>query len=185
MKYEIVLCGVGGQGILLASQVIAKAALKKDYKVMMAETHGMAQRGGSVVSHVRLGDVYGALVPDGQGDLVAGFEYMEVFRQLRFLKKGGKIVANTHQIKPVTLDEYPDLDYDLSDYQVLKVNATQIAKDLGNQIVTNMVMLGAVSEFADLPVSEKDLKNVIKETVPSKFLDIDIKAFNQGVKAVR
>lgn len=184
MKYDIVLGGVGGQGILLASQVIARAAMEKDYKVMMAETHGMAQRGGSVVSHVRLGDIYGALVPEGQGDLVVGFEYMEAFRQLKFLKKGGKVIINTHTIKPVTLETYPNLDYDLTDYDVLKLNATQIALDLGNVIVTNMVMVGAVSRFASLPVSEEELKAALKESIPKAYLDIDLKAFEEGVKAV-
>ncbi len=185
MKYDIVLGGVGGQGILLASEVIAEAALKKKYKVMMAETHGMAQRGGSVVSHVRLGDIYGALVPEGQGELVVGFEHMEAFRQLKFLKKRGKIVINTHQIKPVTLDTYPALDYDLTDYDVLQLDATQLAMDLGNVIVMNMVMLGAVSEFADLPVSEQELKEALKEIIPPQFVEIDLNAFEQGAKAVQ
>ncbi len=185
MKYDIVLGGVGGQGILLASQIIAKAALKKGYKVMMAETHGMAQRGGSVITHVRLGDIYGALVPEGHSDAVAGFEYMEAFRQLKFLKKGGKLVINTHKIKPVILDTYPDLDYDLNEYDVLQLNATEIAMNLGNVIVTNMVVLGALSRFADLPVSEQELKNALKESVSSKFLEIDLKAFEEGIKAVR
>ena len=189
MKYNIVLGGVGGQGILLASQVIARAAMKKGYKVMMAETHGMAQRGGSVVSHVRLGDIYGALVPEGQGDLVAAFEYMEGFRQLKFLKKGGKLVINTHQIKPVTLTTYPDFDYTLDEYNVLKLNATQIAKKVGNVIVTNMVMLGALSHFADLPVSDQELKDALKESLEKsdllKFLEMDLKAFEQGATAVQ
>ena len=185
MKYEIVLCGVGGQGILLASQIIAKAAMEKGYKVMMAETHGMAQRGGSVVSHVRLGDIYGALVPEGQGDLVVGFEYMEAFRQLKFAKKGGKLIVNTHKIKPVTLDQYPDLNYDLSRYDVLKLNATEIALNLGNVIVTNMVMLGAVSAFAELPVTEQEIKEALKESIPPAFLEIDMKAFEEGIKAVQ
>ncbi len=183
MKYDIVLGGVGGQGTLTASEIIAKAAMKKDYKVMMAETHGMAQRGGSVVSHVRLGDVYGALVPEGQGDLVMGFEYMEAFRQLKFLKKGGKIIINTHTIKPVTLETYPDLDYDLTDYDVLKFDATKIAMNLGKVIVTNIVMVGAASRFASLPVSEQELKDALRESVRPEFLDIDLKAFEEGVKA--
>lgn len=185
MKYELVIGGVGGQGILLASEIIAKAALTKGYKVMMAETHGMAQRGGSVVTHVRLGDIYGALVPEGEGDLVAAFEYMEAYRQLKFLKKGGKLIVNTHKIKPVTLKTYPEFDYDLSEYDVLKINATEIAADIGNVIVTNMVMLGAVSKFADLPVSEKELKDALKESISSKFLKIDLEAFERGVKAVQ
>ncbi|KYK35240.1 MAG: indolepyruvate ferredoxin oxidoreductase subunit beta [Theionarchaea archaeon] len=185
MKYDIVLGGVGGQGILLASQIIAKAALKKGYKVMMAETHGMAQRGGSVITHVRLGDIYGALVPEGHSDAVAGFEYMEAFRQLKFLKKGGKLVMNTHKIKPVVLDTYPDLDFDLNEYDVLQLNATEIAMNLGNVLVTNMVVLGALAEFADLPVSEQEVKDALKESVRPQFLEIDLKAFEQGIKAVR
>jgi indolepyruvate ferredoxin oxidoreductase beta subunit len=185
MKYNIVIGGVGGQGILLASEIIAKAALAKGFKVMMAETHGMAQRGGSVVTHVRLGDIYGALVPEGDGDVVVGFEYMEVFRQLKFLKKGGKAVINTHTIKPVTLETYPDLDYDVSQYDVIKVNATEIAKNLGNVIVTNMVMLGVLSQFADLPVSQEDLKDALKKSISPDYLEIDLKAFEEGIKAVR
>lgn len=185
MKYDIVLGGVGGQGILLASEIIARAAMNKDYKVMMAETHGMAQRGGSVVSHVRLGDIHGALVPEGQGDLVVGFEYMEAYRQVHFLKKGGKILINDHRIKPVTLEEYPEFTYDLNAYTVLKVPATAIAKELGNVIVTNMVMLGAMSRFADLPVTEKELVDALESTIPPAFLDIDMQAFTRGMEAVQ
>jgi indolepyruvate ferredoxin oxidoreductase beta subunit len=185
MKYDMVLGGVGGQGILLASEIIARAAMKKGYHVMMAETHGMAQRGGSVVSHVRLGDIYGALVPEGQGDLVVGFEYMEAYRQVHFLKEGGKILINDHKIKPVTLDTYPGLDHDLSAYRVLVVPATDIAKGLGNVIVTNMVMLGAMSHFADLPVAEQELLTALEESIPPAFRDIDIKAFRRGVEAVQ
>jgi indolepyruvate ferredoxin oxidoreductase beta subunit len=185
MKYDVILGGVGGQGILLASEIIARAAMKKGFRVMMAETHGMAQRGGSVVSHVRLGDVYGALVPEGQGDLVVGFEYMEAYRQIHFLKSGGKVLINDHKIKPVTLDEYPELTFDLSAYTVLKVSATDIAKELGNVIVTNMVILGAMSQFANLPVTETELLTALEETIPPVFLDIDKKAFTRGVEAGR
>lgn len=181
----MVFGGVGGQGILLASEIIARAAMKKGYHVMMAETHGMAQRGGSVVSHVRLGDVYGALVPEGQGDLVVGFECMEAYRQIHFLKEGGKILINDHKIKPVTLDTYPELDHDLSAYTVLRVSATEIAKGLGNVIVTNMVMLGAMSRFADLPVTEHELLEALEESIPPAFKDIDVRAFRLGVEAVQ
>ena len=185
MKYEIVLGGVRGQGVLLASKIIAKAAMKKGFKVMVAETHGMAQRGGSVVCHVRLGDVYGALVPDGHADLLVGFEQMETFRQLKFLKKGKKLVMNTHTIKPVILDVYPEFDYDLSAYDVLTLNATKIALDLGKVLVTNMAMLGAVSQFADLPVSGKELKKALTESVKEEFWELDLKAFEKGVKTVK
>jgi indolepyruvate ferredoxin oxidoreductase beta subunit len=185
MKYDIVLGGVGGQGILLASQVIAQAAMKKGLKVMMAETHGMAQRGGSVISHVRLGDVYGALVPEGHGDLVVGFEYMEAFRQLKFLARGKNLIINTHRVKPVTLETYPEIDYDLSDYTVLRLDATRIAADMGNVIVANMVIVGAMSQFAQLPVSQQEIRNAIRESVPPQFVEINMKAFEEGVKAVQ
>jgi indolepyruvate ferredoxin oxidoreductase beta subunit len=185
MKYDIVLGGVGGQGILLASEIIARAAMEKGYRVMMAETHGMAQRGGSVVSHVRLGDIHGALVPEGQGDLVVGFECMEAYRHVHFLKKGGKVLINDHKIKPVTLNEYPSLDFDMSPYEVLKIPATHIAQELGNVIVTNMVIVGAMSQFAGLPVTEKELLRALEETIPPEFLDIDKKAFIRGMEAVR
>ncbi|MBU7023989.1 MAG: indolepyruvate ferredoxin oxidoreductase subunit beta [Theionarchaea archaeon] len=185
MKYDIVLGGVGGQGILLASQVIAQAAMKKGLKVMMAETHGMAQRGGSVISHVRLGDVYGALVPEGHGDLVVGFEYMEAFRQLKFLAKGKNLIINNHRMKPVTLETYPELDYDLSDYKVARLDATEIATNLGNVIVANMVIVGAMSQFAQLPVSRQEIETAIRESVPSEFADINVRAFQEGITAVQ
>lgn len=185
MKYDIVLGGVGGQGILLTSEIIAKAAIKKGMKVMMAETHGMAQRGGSVVTHVRLGEVYGAIVSEGQSDLVVGFEHMEAYRYVKFLKKGGRLIINTHEIKPVTLDKYPDLTYDLHEYKVLTLNATEIAKMVGNVLVTNMVILGAITTFADLPVSEKEIREALKESISPTYLEIDLKAFEEGVKAVR
>ncbi|MBU6997709.1 MAG: indolepyruvate oxidoreductase subunit beta [Theionarchaea archaeon] len=185
MKYDIVLGGVGGQGILLASQVIAQAAMNRGLKVMMAETHGMAQRGGSVISHVRLGDIYGALVPEGHADLVVGFEYMEAFRQLKFLAKGKKLIINAHRIKPVTLETYPELDFDLGDYDVLRLDASRIALNLGNPIVTNMVIVGAMSQFAQLPASQQEIKDAIRESVPSQFAEIDLKAFEEGVRAAQ
>lgn len=185
MKYDIVLGGVGGQGILLASQVIAQAAMKKGLKVMMAETHGMAQRGGSVISHVRLGDVYGALVPEGHGDLVVGFEYMEAFRQLKFLARGKNLIINTHRVKPVTLETYPELDFDLSNYKVMRLDATEIAANLGYVIVANMVIVGAMSQFAQLPVSQQEIKTAIRESVPPQFADINVKAFQEGITAVQ
>lgn len=185
MKYDIVLGGVGGQGILLASQVIAQAAMKKGLKVMMAETHGMAQRGGSVISHVRLGDVYGALVPEGHGDLVVGFEYMEAFRQLKFLAKGKNLIINTHKVKPVTLETYPELDFDLSDYRVMRLDATEIATNLGNVIVANMVIVGAMSQFAQLPLSQEEIKTAIRESVPPQLADINVRAFQEGITAVQ
>lgn len=183
MKHDIVLGGVGGQGILFTAEMIARAAMRT-HKVLIAETHGMAQRGGSVAAHVRIGEVYGALVPEGQGDVLAGFEYMEAYRYLKFLKKGGNLIINTHRIKPVTLEHYPEFDYDLGAYKVLSFNATELAKKVGNVMVTNMVMLGAITRFSGV-VAENDVRDVLKENVPAKFLKIDMKALEEGFKAVR
>lgn len=185
MKYDIILGGVGGQGILMASQIIAKAAMGKGLKVLVAEVHGMAQRGGSVVSHVRLGDVYAPLIPEGRGDILVGFEYMETFRYLKFLKKGGKILFNTRKIKPAILDQYPDITVDLKDYNVLKIDATDIAKKVGNVLTTNSVMLGALSKFGDLPFSDKEMKETLKANIFPGYVEVNLKAFDEGIKAVR
>lgn len=189
METNIIISGVGGQGNLLASQILAKAALNKDYKVRIGETHGMAQRGGSVTSHVRIGDVYGALVSEGRCDYLLGFEPVEALRQVKFMKKDGVAVINEKPVIPVTVSigqaEYPDVNKVISSLEsyckVYRFDAYKIAKKLGNPIVMNIIMIGALCKAGErLPFTKEDIVEVLKEKIPEKYLDLDLKALEEG-----
>jgi indolepyruvate ferredoxin oxidoreductase beta subunit len=189
METNIIISGVGGQGNLLASQILAKAALNKDYKVRIGETHGMAQRGGAVTSHVRIGDVYGALVPEGRCDYLLGFEPVEALRQIKFMKKDGVVVINEKPVVPVTVSigqaEYPDVTKVINSLEsyckVYKFDAYKIAQKLGNPIVMNIIMIGALCKIGEkLPFTKEDIIEVLKEKIPEKFLDLDLKALEEG-----
>lgn len=189
METNIIISGVGGQGNLLASQILAKAALNKDYKVRIGETHGMAQRGGAVTSHVRIGDVYGALVPEGRCDYLLGFEPVEALRQIKFMKKDGVVVINEKPVVPVTVSigqaEYPDVNKVINSLEsyckVYKFDAYEIAQKLGNPIVMNIIMIGALCKIGEkLPFTKEDIIEVLKEKIPEKFLDLDLKALEEG-----
>lgn len=189
METNIIISGVGGQGNLLASQILAKAALNKDYRVRIGETHGMAQRGGAVTSHVRIGDVYGALVPEGKCDYLLGFEPVEALRQVKFMKKDGVAVINEKPVVPVTVSigqaEYPDVNKVISSLEsyckVYRFDAYKITKKLGNPIVMNIIMIGALCKVGEkLPLTKEDIVEVLKEKIPEKFLDLDLKALEEG-----
>ncbi len=189
METNIIISGVGGQGNLLASQILAKAAMNHGYTVRIGETHGMAQRGGAVTSHVRLGNIYGALVPEGKCDYLLGFEPVEALRQVKFMKKDGIAVVNEKPVVPVTVSigdaEYPNPEEVLkkleSHCKVHRFDAYKIAKKLGKPIVMNIIMLGALCKVGEkLPFTKDELSNVLKERVPEKFLDLDLKALEEG-----
>ncbi|NMC60905.1 MAG: indolepyruvate ferredoxin oxidoreductase subunit beta [Candidatus Methanofastidiosa archaeon] len=189
MEFNILICGVGGQGTILASYVLGNAALKEGYKVRLGEIHGMAQRGGSVVSHVRMGDdVYGSVIPQGKADIILAFEPLEALRNISSLKKGGKIILNIERINPISVSlgesEYPRIDeilFNLSERgKVYHFNATEIAKSVGNQVTMNMVMIGALS-FLETPLKNETLIQTIEEVL-SKKIEINLKAFEAGRK---
>ena len=189
MEFNILICGVGGQGTILASYVLGNAALKDGHKVRLGEIHGMAQRGGSVVSHVRMGDeVYGTVIPEGKADIIVAFEPLEALRNLSYLKNGGKTILNTEKINPISVSlgesEYPPLDEILSNLsekgRVYHFNATEIAKKVGNQVTMNMVMMGALS-LLETPIKNETLLETIL-SVLSKKAEINMKAFEAGRK---
>ena len=189
MEFNILICGVGGQGTILASYVLGNAALKDGHKVRLGEIHGMAQRGGSVVSHVRMGDeVYGTVIPEGKADIIVAFEPLEALRNLSYLKNGGKTILNTEKINPISVSlgesEYPPLDEILSNLsekgKVYHFNATEIAKKVGNQVTMNMVMVGALS-LLETPIKNETLLETIV-SVLSKKAEINMKAFEAGRK---
>lgn len=191
MEFNILICGVGGQGTILASYVLGNAALKEGLKVRLGEIHGMAQRGGSVVSHVRMGDeVYGSVIPLEKADVIIAFEPLEALRNISSLKKGGKVILNTERINPISVSlgesEYPQIQEIISTLsekgKVYSFNATEIAKKIGNQVTMNMVMIGALS-FLEIPIKNETLLETIN-SVLGKKAELNIKAFEAGRKKI-
>jgi indolepyruvate ferredoxin oxidoreductase, beta subunit len=183
---NILLVGVGGQGILLASEVLAEAFMLAGFDVKKSEIHGMSQRGGSVVSHVRFGEkVYSPIVPEGEGDILFGFEILETYRSLPLLKKGGTVVANDLRIQPPAVllgqDSYPEglagkIAEQFPDF--LLVDGPHLATVAGNPRAANTVLLGAVSKR--LAIAENFWTAALEKMVPKKALEINLKAFQMG-----
>lgn len=184
---NILFCGVGGQGILLASEITAFALLECGLDAKKSEVHGIAQRGGSVVAHLRYGEkVYSPLIDPGQADFAVAFETMEAVRYLPFLKKDSKVIVNTHQIAPPAFAPgkmaYPaDLLSQLTSrsISVYPLDDFSIAKGVGEIRTANLALVGALSTF--LPVDEEIFLAVLKKRIPRK-LDENIAAFKEGRK---
>lgn len=182
---NIMIVGVGGQGTLLASRIIGNMATASGYDVKISEVHGMAQRGGSVVTFVRYGEnVAEPIVEEGQADVLLAFEKLEALRYAHFLKKGGKLIVNDQRIDPMTVvtgaAEYPEnIIEDLSkSYEVLSVDAQEEALKLGNSRVFNTVLLGVAAKAMDFD-KEKWVETV-KSVVPPKTVELNLKAFEVG-----
>lgn len=187
MNKNILLCGVGGQGTVLASKLIAGASMAKDIPVMSAETIGMAQKGGSVFSYIRLGDdLYTPMIPKGGADLIIGFEPAETVRMLPYLKKGGSVIVNSCATKPVTAVlsssgyEGPEMIAYLQEHveKLTVVNCNQAAEEIGSSKVVNIVLLGAALDTGEIPVTKEDIKEIIKQRVKPDFLDMNLKALD-------
>lgn len=182
---NIMIVGVGGQGTLLASRILGNVAIKMDYDVKVSEVHGMSQRGGSVVTYVKYGEkVYSPIIDRGEADIILAFEILEAYRAMPYLKKGGKIIANTQQMNPMPVItgamEYPkDIEKKLSERIDLQaVDALAAAKEAGNLKAVNVVLIGLLAKSTD---TDKQIwLDTIKETVPEKLLDVNLKAFEIG-----
>lgn len=189
-KLDLLITGVGGQGAILASDIIGKAAVISGLSIRAAETHGMAQRGGSVVNHIRLGADLGSMIPKKGSDVLLALEPMEAVRYLDFLKDGGVIVVNTQPIVPVTvtsgLAKYPDvqeiLDVLSEKYIVKAFNADELAAEAGSRLAMNVAMVGAVSGY--LPIPKEILIESVKALVPQKTIEINVRAFEMGRRKV-
>ncbi|RJS75737.1 indolepyruvate ferredoxin oxidoreductase subunit beta [Methanophagales archaeon] len=188
---DIVVVGVGGQGVILLSNMIGKAAVKAGYSVRGAETHGMAQRGGSVVNHIRLGCEFGPMVPVGGADVLLAFEPAEALRHAHFLSRDGIVLVNINPILPTTVTtgkaRYPALAEILTPLQGLcadikSIDATELAFKAGNPRTMNVVMLGALSKF--IPLREEELIKSLSDSVPAKFLEVNRRAFELGKREV-
>lgn len=182
---NIMIVGVGGQGTLLTSRILGGITTSAGYDVKLSEVHGMAQRGGSVVTFVRYGDkVAEPIVEEGQADVLIAFERLEAMRYAHFLKKDGALVVNDCRIDPITVvtgaAEYPDhIIEDLKEkYQVYTVDASAEALKLGNPKTFNVIVLGIAAQHMDF--KEEDWLRVIENTVPPKTIELNKKAFLVG-----
>ena len=185
---NIMIVGVGGQGTLLTSRILGGITVAAGYDVKLSEVHGMAQRGGSVVTFVRYGEsVAEPIVEEGCADVLIAFEKLEAMRYAHFLKKDGAIVVNDHRIDPITVvtgvAQYPEniIENLEKEYNVYKVNAMEEALKLGNSRVFNIIVLGVAAKHMDF--SKEDWLNVIEKTVPAKTVEINKKAFLLGYES--
>lgn len=186
---NILFSGVGGQGILLASEITAYCLLAAGFDVKKSEVHGMAQRGGSVTAQLRYGDkVYSPLIEPGRADIQVAFEMMEAVRYLPYLHQGSKVIVNTQRILPPAVatgkTNYPEDVLDgLTDrgIVVVTVNAFDLAREVGELRTANMVMVGALSAF--LSVEPAVYEQVINMRVPERFREVNLQAFAAGRKA--
>ena len=182
---NIMIVGVGGQGTLLTSRILGGITVDAGYDVKLSEVHGMAQRGGSVVTFVRYGEkVAEPIVEEGQADLLIAFETLEAKRYAHYLKKDGVLVVNEQRIDPITVvtgaATYPEgiVEELEKEYSVLKINAMDEALKLGNSKVFNIIVLGMAAKHMDF--SKEDWLKVIEKTVPPKTVEINKKAFLLG-----
>ena len=190
-KTDIFIAGVGGQGSLSASRFLGEAAVKAGLKVLVGEIHGMAQRGGIVESTVRIGDVYGPIIGDGQADVLMGFEPVETLRAMAKASPQTLIITNTHPIVPATVsmkgDKYPEAEEVLEKIRaisprVIALDATEMAGQAGNTQALNAVLLGVLAGAGILPFDASLLREVLMAGVPKKALEVNEKAFAMGMK---
>ena len=186
---SVMIVGVGGQGTLLDSRVLGSAMLSQGVDVKVSEVHGMSQRGGSVVTYVRYGDkVYSPIIAQGEADVLLAFEALEAARYLPWLKPEGTVVVNTQQMDPMPVvtgvAEYPkDILGKVREQgvKVVALDALGMAEEAGSSKAVNVVLIGAMAKKLDLP--KEVWIDTIKETVPSKFIDMNLKAFELGYNA--
>lgn len=187
---SILIVGVGGQGTLLASRVLGNLILSQGYDVKVSEVHGMSQRGGSVITYVRYGEnVNSPIITEGEADIIIAFEELEAYRALPYLKKDGTIIINTQEIMPMPVitgsANYPtDIVDKISKKckNTIAVDALSIALECGNAKAANIVLLGVMA--ATMDIDKKYWIETIKNTVPNKFLDINLNAFEAGYRRV-
>jgi indolepyruvate ferredoxin oxidoreductase beta subunit len=193
MKLDVVFCGVGGQGIVVLSDIFCEAALIDGFDVAKAEIHGMAQRGGSIVAHARLGEkVQAPVIERGQADVILGFEVLETARALPMLKDDGTVVVNTKYLPPNTVARAKN---PLTKEQLLEkirerarfvheIDAVEMAEKLGNLLVVNTILLGALSSLPENPVKKESFEKAIASRLKEKYVKLNLKAFQQGRESV-
>ena len=188
MKKSIVICGVGGQGIITTANIIAKSALKEGYNVIMSELHGMAQRGGNVECTVRIGNVFSPIIRDFSADAILSFEPLEALRNLKKVRKDGIVLTDINPIVPpltsLNIGKYPEIeeifDKISSHCKLIKIDANSIAKNVGSILTKNIVMLGSFYALDILPIKEENITSTIKESFSPKYVEKNLEAFRKG-----
>lgn len=185
MIKNIIIAGVGGQGALLTSHLLGKIAISSGYEVKLSEVHGMAQRGGSVITFVRYGsNIAEPIVEEGEADILVAFEYLEALRYSHYLKADGIIILNEQRIDPMSVindsQEYPQNEIEIlkEEYEVHGINAIKEANRLGNYKVSNLIVLGVLAKYIDF--SKEQWMTVIEKNVPKNTIEINKKAFMLG-----
>jgi indolepyruvate ferredoxin oxidoreductase, beta subunit len=190
MKLDVVFCGVGGQGVVVLSDIFCEAAIIDGFDVAKAEIHGMAQRGGSIIAHARLGEkVQSPLIERGRADVILGFEMLETARNLPMLKNDGTVIVNAKYIPPgggalylgktLTQQRLSTLIKHRA-CRVFEVDAVKIASDLGNPLVVNTVLLGALSALPETPVKRESFEAAVAGRFKEKYVKINLQAFQCG-----
>jgi len=189
-EFNILLGGVGGQGVILMSELLGRSAIADGMRVRGSEILGMAVRGGSVTSIIRIGDdVYGPLIPQGKCDVLIGMEPSEGLRNASYLSRSGSVILNTTPIIPFTVSlgqsSYPSLDQILEKLnsvagKVITLNAAELAKEAGSLLSANIVMLGALFGTGLLPIKVSTIKESVQARFPAKVAPVNIKAFDLG-----
>ena len=183
---KVMIVGVGGQGTLLASRVLGAVALDEGYDVKMSEVHGMAQRGGSVVTYVIYGDkVYSPVIEEGEADVVVSFEELEAYRWVSYLKRGGKLIVNSQKIDPMPVitgeAEYPKNIIEKIKglgIDVTAVDALSVATEAGNKKSVNIVLMGIMAKHSG--IDREKWMEAVRKTVKPQFVDVNLKAFQMG-----
>ncbi len=184
LKFDVIVCGVGGQGVVLLSRVIAEAALLSGYSVRVSERRGLAQREGSVCSHVRIGRCFSPTIPLGHADLMLAMDMYEALRHIGYLSDEGKAVVNlsakVHIPHHLGINVFPDPSRvkALLNERSLFIDAESLAARLGNAKVTNIIVLGASMRF--MPLRRKKFEEALRIAVPERYLDLNLKALREG-----
>jgi len=194
-EFNILITGVGGQGVILMSELLGKAAIADNLRVRGSEILGMAVRGGSVTSAIRIGeDVHGPLIPTGKCNALVGMEPSEVLRNISYLSKSTLVLLNTTITMPFTVSigesTYPSLEKMLSQLvkasdRIIQLDAAKTAQEAGSRLATNIVMLGALFGTEQLPIKIATIKETIQARFPAKVAPVNIKAFDLGYEACR
>ncbi len=188
MKKSIVVCGVGGQGVITTAKIIAKSALKEGYNVVMSELHGMAQRGGNVECVVRIGNVFSPILRDFSADAIISFEPLEALRNLKKVRKDEIVITDINPIIPPLISlrtgKYPEIEEIFekisSHCRLIKIDANRIADSIGSILTKNIVMLGSFYALNIFPIKEESMIETIRHAFPEKYLEKNLEAFRRG-----
>ena len=192
-KFDLILTGVGGQGLITLGRIIGETAIKNNVNALISEVHGMAQRGGQVIVHVRLGDVNSPLVPIGDANAILGLELIELIRNIKYANKDTVLIANNRTIRPsIPKVKIPNKD-DLINFlkqtglKVILIDALKLAIEAGSPIAENIVMLGALIASTNINkyFTLSDVEEVIKEIIPKRYVEVNLKALKLGYNTVK